>query len=358
MEVGDIKNARILLHDMKYLFYTSSEQAWRGFKIALESAKESIYIEMYIFVDDAPEAKELLEILAQKAKSGVSVKIILDGFGSKELSSRAIDMLEHAGVELLFFTAVFRRLHRKIMIIDEKIGFVGGVNIHKSARLWNDLLIRVEGKIVHSLIRSFAKIYKACEGNSRYLLKYRKKAPFGRTRIWFLEHFPGMHRMRLKDYYMEALLEAQKEVIIVTPYFLPHRWLKKILRETHQRGIMIKVFVPQRTDISLITKANYTYMRLMGQDGIEFYTLPIMNHAKLLLIDENRALVGSQNIDALSFDYNAEAGLYFDDPIMIRDLKTIIEKWQKTSTLFNPNHPVSLIDRFYSYMVRLLQPFL
>ncbi len=313
---------------------------------------------MYIFVDDVPEAKELLDILADKARSGISVKIVLDAFGSRELSSPAINTLKNAGIEILFFNKLFRRLHRKIMIVDEVIGFVGGVNIHKSARSWGDLLIRVEGKILYSLVRSFAKVYKICGGKDKHLLEYRKKILWGGARIWLMEHLPSMHRPRLKDYYTEAMLQATKEVVIVTPYFLPHRWFKRLLRETQKRGVSIKIFVPKKTDIPLITKANYTYMRLLGQEGIMFYILPTMNHAKLLLIDESLALVGSQNIDALSFDYNAEVGLSFDDPQMIKDLRGIIEKWQGSSLVFDPHQRVSLLDRFYSYVVRLLQPFL
>ena len=343
---------------MRYLFYTSSKSAWEGFKTTILLAKESIYIEMYIFIDDAPESKELLDILIEKANTGLVVKIILDGFGSKELSDSAIEKLKNSGIELIFFKKFFRRLHRKIIIVDEKVGFVGGVNIHQSARAWTDLLVRVEGKIVQSLVRSFAKVYKSCGGINVHILKYRKKAIFGRTRIWLLEHLPSVRRPKLKDYYKEALLQAKREVIIVTPYFLPHRWFKKLLVETKARGVLIKIFVPKETDISFITRANYTYMRLLGEEGIIFYTMPTMNHAKLLIVDDSLALVGSQNIDALSFDYNAEASLSFDDPAMIRDLRVIVDGWQKSSAVFNPNHLVSLFDRFCSYLARILQPFL
>ncbi|MBP6904964.1 MAG: phosphatidylserine/phosphatidylglycerophosphate/cardiolipin synthase family protein [Candidatus Pacebacteria bacterium] len=343
---------------MKHLFYTSSQSAWKGFKTTLTSAQKSIYIEMYIFIDDTAEGKELLGILADKANAGIRVMVILDAFGSKELSSDAITTLQSAGVEILFFKKLFRRLHRKIMVIDETVGFVGGVNIHKGARLWDDLLVRVEGKVVHSLIRSFAKVYKACGGKDGYLAHYRKKALWGGTRIWFLEHLPSIQRPRLRDYYTEAIVQATKEVVIITPYFLPSRWLKKLLRETQKRGVSIKIFVPEKTDLSLITKANYTYMRLLGQEGIVFYTLPTMNHAKLLLVDDSLALVGSQNIDALSFDFNAEAGLYFDDPAMIKDLRGIVEKWRASATVFDPHGPIRLLERFYSYIVRLVQPLL
>lgn len=343
---------------MKHLFYTSSQSAWKGFKTALTSAKQSIYIEMYIFIDDTAEGKELLGILAEKARSGIKVIVVLDAFGSKQLSAAAVDTLKSAGVEILFFKKLFRRLHRKIIVVDETIGFVGGVNIHHGARLWDDLLVRIEGKVVYSLIRSFAKVYKACGGKNGHLLGYRKKALWGGTRIWFLEHLPSIQRPRLRDYYTEAIVQATTEVVIITPYFLPHRWFKKLLRETHQRGVSIKIFVPENTDIALITKANYTYMRLLGQEGIVFYTLPTMNHAKLLLVDDSLALVGSQNIDALSFDFNAEAGLYFDDPAMIRDLRTIVEKWRVSGSVFDPHGSVAILDRCYSYIVRLVQPLL
>jgi phosphatidylserine/phosphatidylglycerophosphate/cardiolipin synthase-like enzyme len=83
-----------------------------------------------------------------------------------------------------------------------------------------------------------------------------------------------------------------------------------------------------------------------------------MNHAKLLLVDDSLALVGSQNIDALSFDYNAEAGLFFNDPQMIKDLKIIIDTWKQESVPFDPLRKVTLFDRTYSYIIRLFQPFL
>ncbi|MES3017403.1 MAG: phosphatidylserine/phosphatidylglycerophosphate/cardiolipin synthase family protein [Bacteroidota bacterium] len=343
---------------MKYLFYTHSKSAWKGFLSAIESAHSSIYIEMYIFVDDAEEGKELISLLEEKARSGLSVKMVLDAFGSKELSARSADSLRESGVELLFFNRLFRRLHRKIVIVDEKVGFVGGVNIHKSARLWADLLVRVEGPIVYSLVRTFSKVYRACGGTDAHLVHYHKKAILGRTRIWFLEHLPSVHLSRLKNSYKEAILQARKEILISTPYFLPHRWLRKLLMETKERGIKIRIFVPQKTDIGFITRANYTYMRLFGRRGIDFYMMPEMNHSKLLLVDDTLALVGSQNIDALSFDYNVEAGLFFDDPSMIGDVKKIAADWQSKATLFDPRQSVTVFDRLYSYCVKLLVAFL
>ena len=108
---------------MKYLFYTTSQTAWEGLRKAIEKAEKSIYLEMYIFVDDTPEADYLIETFCRKAEKGVEVRIILDGFGSYGLSRKAIDKLQGSGVEILFFKKIFRRLHRKFVVIDEKVGF-------------------------------------------------------------------------------------------------------------------------------------------------------------------------------------------------------------------------------------------
>lgn len=88
---------------MRHLFYTTSEEAWEGLRKAIEKAEKSIYLEMYIFLDDTPEADYLINVICQKAMRGVSVKIILDGFGSFGLTNKSIDKLRDAGVELLFF---------------------------------------------------------------------------------------------------------------------------------------------------------------------------------------------------------------------------------------------------------------
>ncbi|MBI4993789.1 hypothetical protein HZC33_02425 [Candidatus Wolfebacteria bacterium] len=141
-----------------YKFYTTSESAWAAMLKDIKAAKKSIYLEMYIFVDNT-SGYNFFEILKQKADEGVKVKIIIDSFGSSELSQKMIDELRKVGAEVLFFSYWFERIHKKILIIDENIVFLGGVNIHKFFRKWNDLQIRLEGSIAKYSLRSFARIY-------------------------------------------------------------------------------------------------------------------------------------------------------------------------------------------------------
>ncbi len=194
---------------MKYLFYTTSESAWEGLYKTMQSATASIYMEMYIFVDDTPQAKDFISLLAEKARHGVRVRVVLDWFGSFGLSGSAQKKLRSAGVELLFFKKILRRLHHKIVIVDEKVGFLGGVNIHKSARLWDDLLVRLEGPIVNSLTKSFRRIYKLCGGKDYKIGHQKKEAILGATRIWLFEHIPYLRKRRLR-----ALLKLKKELFL------------------------------------------------------------------------------------------------------------------------------------------------
>ena len=129
---------------MKYQFFTSSEKTWKAMYQSISEAKKSIYLEMYIFQNDL-ERFDFIGALAKKAKSGIDVKLLLDAFGSMNLSEDAITLLKKTGVELHFMSYLLHRTHRKLMIIDEQIAFIGGVNFHKSSRLWNDLVVKIHG---------------------------------------------------------------------------------------------------------------------------------------------------------------------------------------------------------------------
>ncbi len=343
---------------MKYLFYTTSQTAWAGLLKSIEKAEKSIYLEMYIFIDDTPEANYLIDVFSNKARQGVSVKIILDAFGSYSLSRKAVESMREAGVEVIFFKKIFRRLHRKFVVIDEKVGFLGGVNVHKTARLWNDLLVRLEGAILRSLITSFRRTYISCGGKDTYLHSYKAKAIFGRTRTWILEHLPAIRNFRLRDTYIETIEKAEHHVTFVTPYFLPHKWFIKLLKETLRRGVTIEVIVPLETDILFLTTANKYYMNLLSRYGVIFYQTNQMTHAKVFMIDDKLTLLGSNNIDALSFDYNAEIGVFFENEKMIAGLRKIIEKWKANSVIFTELKRISFPAKIFSLFVRLFQPYL
>ncbi len=343
---------------MKYLFYTNSQSAWDGLYQAMQKAEKSIYMEMYIFVDDTEQTNDFISLLSEKARSGVEVKIVLDWFGSFGLSDKAQEKLREAGVELLFFKKLLRRLHHKVVIVDESVGFLGGVNIHREARNWDDLLVHLEGPIVNSLMRSFRRFYKLCGGRDPHILSYKKKAILGHTRVWFLEYVPFIRKPRLRDAYAEAILKAKKKVVLVTPYFTPNKWLIGLLRDTVQRGVIVEIIVPAKPDVALLSRANRRYINMLSKFGVHFFLSPKMNHAKLLLIDESLAVIGSANLDALSFDFNAEVGVFLTDEKMLSDISGIVAEWKSKAKIPDESMRVTFLDFILSFVVRLLQPFL
>lgn len=341
---------------MRYRFYTTSEKAWDAMIGAIAGARKSIFIEMYIFVDNT-EAHKFFEILSEKAEDGVKVKVIIDSFGSQELSQKTIVKLKGAGVELLFFSYWLRRTHKKILVVDEKVAFLGGVNIHKLFQKWNDLQVRFTGPMVRSVIRSFAKSYQMCGGKDRDILIYRdRKNIFSKTKLWFLEHQQIKGKNLLKKHYQNRLAGAQKNIIIITPYFAPHRWLMGVLHQAVLRSVNVEILLPRHTDHWIFDRVNYFYISKFHNLGVKFYLQNEMLHAKAMIIDGLEGMVGSQNIDPFSFEHNLEAGVFFRDEKMVKGLEKIIENWKLNSVIFTPEmHKKSWFDYLLAPIIRISQ---
>ena len=363
---------------MKYKFHTVSSEAWDAMLVAIKVAQKSIYWECYILLDDTP-THNFFQILKEKARQGVRVKIIADAVGSFWLGAKAINELTIAGVEILFFNHLvpwwsadgrirrfrhwwFNRNHKKILIIDEEVGFIGGVNIAKQFAHWLDLHVELRGLIVRGLTRSFAKSYKICGGRDDLLLRMANSkwriARKGKLQI--LEHWP-FRRPFLRKYYLQHLNNAKREITIATPYFIPHWWLVKSLEKASDRGIKIDIILPEKADHSVSTWANHIFTLLVKEKipSINFYFTNQMIHAKILLVDDSEGLIGSNNIDARSFDYNTEGGLVFQHKNMLSDLKKIIEKWKESSRILILNKSKKSWQRkFLEILFTALQPLL
>ncbi|MES2023223.1 MAG: phosphatidylserine/phosphatidylglycerophosphate/cardiolipin synthase family protein [Patescibacteria group bacterium] len=339
---------------MLYKFFTNSERAWQAMLEEVKLAEQSIYLEMYTFVDDI-KVFNFLKLFEEKAKKGVGVKIILDSFGSSTLSKKAILGLRSSGVELLFHSHFFHKTHRKILLVDEKTAFIGGVNLHKSAKRWADLAVRVRGVLVQRILRSFAKAYADCGGEDKYLLSLRKETKFSKARTWLLEHSPLKNKFYLKKIYKKALHEAKANCILVSPYFMPKLWLERELHQAVLRGVRVEILMPNISDLFWVDRVNHFYMKKMAECGVVFYLGRKMNHAKILIVDEKEALVGSNNLDILSFEFNTEIGIFIKDERAVGQVLAIINNWKKESVLFDPKtYKRKWFDYILSPIFRLL----
>lgn len=344
---------------MNYRLYTISRKAWDAMLDSIREARHSIYLEMYIFSPDTAESHDFLSQLERKAQSGVRVVVVLDAFGSLRMKNSYVKRLRSAGAEVLFFSQWLRRIHRKILIVDEKVAYVGGVNIGREYRNWNDLELKLSGKIVAKTLQSFSYTYVMAGGQDSQIILHEKKKLAAKFRFWLIDHWPAKNIYTLKDQYVEKITQAEKTIQIITPYFLPPRWLISLLDNAMRRGVRVEIIIPKKVDHYFVSRLNFRFIRALDRLGAKFYLTDRMNHAKLLLIDEEEGLLGSQNFDWLSFHLNAEASIFFKEKKLIQKLDKVIAGWKHHAQKFN-SHKFKMrpTDYFIHALVAIFHPIL
>lgn len=344
---------------MRYRLYTTSLKAWDAMLSAIQQAEKSIYLESYIFDDDTRESHDFIGWLEKKAENGLRVIVVVDSFGSKALKNKIEKINQRSKIEFLFFSHWLRHIHRKVLIIDEQIAFVGGVNIGKRFRHWNDLQLKLTGKIVQRFLKSFAYTYAMAGGKNSFVLIYRQKKFAKKLKFWVLEHWPIRNIYSLKRHYIEKINSAQKSILIATPYFTPPRWLISLLDNATNRGVKVEILIPQKVDLKIMDLLNYRFMANLHPLGIHFFVSSAMNHSKLLIIDQKEALIGSQNIDLFSFSLNNEIGVFFRNKKLLHKLLDTVALWKKQSQIFRPQeHQMKLIDYFILAILKIFRPIL
>lgn len=343
---------------MKYRLYTTSQKAWDGTLSAIKKAKHSIYIEMFIFLDDTKNTHNFVGALEEKARAGLEVVVIVDAYGSYYLKNSVVKELRESGVEFLYFSHWLRRNHRKIIIVDNKIAFLGGVNIKNKIRAWHDLQIRLSGSIVKPIIKSFARSYWRCGGKKSSILRHHKKTLPRKIKSWVIDNWKQTTGVfQLNNYYREKISSAKYSIKLLTPYFIPPRWLIILLIAAVNRGVKVEIIIPKDTDVKSLNRINYLNACRLSAVGVKIYFAKNMNHSKLMVIDDREALIGSQNLDILSFNTNVEAGVFFTQKALVDDLLKIINKWKKLSQELNLKKKIpSIRDRISIFFLRIFYP--
>jgi len=343
---------------MKYKLYTTSQKAWDGMLSAISLAQKTIYIEMYIFLDNTQATHNFLKLLKEKSLSGLEVVIIADAYGSSSLQSVAVSKLRESGIEFIYFSHWFKRTHRKILIIDNNIAFIGGVNIEEKFRNWSDLQIKIQGKIVKPLLRSFAYTYKMIGGQKKTILKFATTPLAKKIKSWIIDNLASTAKIYfLNDYYKKKIDRSRKHIFIVTPYLSPPRWLIASLDDACRRGVKVEFLIPNDTDVKPLNKVNYLNACRLSEIGVKFYLGATMNHAKIMLIDNEEGVIGSQNMDILSFNWNIEVGVFFRQKDLVRDLQKITDKWKKEAVQFEvPGRKINILDRFLIIILKIFYP--
>ena len=344
----------------------------------LNEASKSIFLQYYIFLDDRI-GKEIADILIRKAQAGVEVKVIYDHVGSFAARNSFFKNMEAHGIEVHpFFRVNFPqfanrinwRNHRKIVVIDDRIGYIGGMNIAdryafgngKNKELWRDTHFRVRGDIVESLKYSFVVDWNF-QKKTPYIPTpiVKGKIPDNTTGIQLVTGGPVSTWDNLSLMFLKAISSAKRLIWIQTPYFLPTDALFNALQAAALSNIDVRIMMPAHTDSQLLHYASFSYITQCLDASIKVYLYqPGMLHAKAMIIDDDLVTAGSTNFDFRSFENNFESNLFIIDPafnskmrdIFYADMKECIkvgkEQWRKRP----------LRHKFLESLLRLVSPIL
>ena len=283
----------------------------------IDRAERCIYLEMYKFGNDEVGLR-FREALTKAAERGVHIKLLLDSWGVSYDESFFAELISNGGEVRFFrkilytfdfFTKNHRRNHRKFLLIDDHISYMGSANITGYSLQWRESMIRLTGGITLMFKRSFLESYKIY---NKYIFN-----KFAYKKSKFLDHFelvedmPSIYRQRIKNKLELLITKAKKEIIIETPYFLPGHKIRKMLADAAKRGVNVKIILPIHSDVRSIDLLSSKYLGFYYSNNITliFYSLSNL-HAKLLLIDGETFGIGSPNVDYRSFRYQHEVMLF------------------------------------------------
>lgn len=298
---------------------------------ACRGAKVSINIEHYIFVADEIGGK-FIEILKEKKRAGVKIRILADMVGSYYFyNSGAPEELRSLGIEVRFFnpispwrihtfTSWFFRDHKKLIVVDRKIGFTGGIGIKGNMAPWRDTNARLEGDVVGDMADSFEETWElSADKNIWQRIKELRRS---NKKRFFITNAPYFKKRFLYYTFIRALRRAKKSIWLTTPYFIPDHRLLRVLRRSVRRGVDVKIIVPKIFDVPVVeTASSSSFEELLKSGARIFRYQPAFMHAKTAIVDDDWVTFGSFNFDSLSFVYNFEGNVVSADAKCVTELK-------------------------------------
>lgn len=329
---------------------TNGEQTYEAILKELESAVHHIHMDYYTIRDDEI-GNVFLEVLVRKAKEGIEVRVLYDGIGSLNLNEVYTEKLRHAGVHMscflpprisFFDRKLNYRNHRKIVVVDGRVGFLGGINIGdeylgKDPKIgfWRDTHLRLEGDSVYFLqelfMNDWAFAAKVKLDGNHYMSEHRCE---GDERVLIVPSKPGHNDQQIMEVMFAAITAAKTRILMTTPYFIPDPSLLMGLRTAALGGVDVKLIIPGIADSKLILLATLSYIQEMLNAGVKVYRYQSgFIHAKVMIVDKMLATVGTANVDMRSLHSNFELNaVLFDEGTIERleadflnDLKQSLE---------------------------------
>lgn len=378
--LSQIRLARSLTGSLYYPdneieIFTNGKEKFAALAEDLRRAEKYINLQYYIFADDKT-GSEIADILIERAKAGVVVRVIYDHVGSFHTSRKFIKRMVNAGIQIYPFfkvsfpvlgTRINWRNHRKLVIIDGRVGYVGGMNIAdryvfgNRLGMWRDTHLRIEGPAVGALQYSFAVDWNFM---GRPLIEETTdfcNAPDSRIGAQLITSGPTSQWSNVAMMFHRAICGAKSHIYIQTPYFLPTEGLLKALQSASLAKVDVRLMIPRRSDSDLLRYASDSYLEQCMQAGIKIYLYDAgMLHAKTIIIDDELCSIGSTNFDFRSFEYNFESNLFiYSREFNERMTKVFMDDQEKCHRLTPEEwRKRPFIKKFTESVVRLISPIL
>lgn len=342
-------------------------------------AKHHIHIDTYIFEDD-PLGCLIADALIDKAKEGVEIRLIYDDVGCWKVRNSFFERMREAGIDVhafmpvrfpMFTSKVNYRNHRKICVIDGKVGFIGGMNIAmryvkgNKKQPWRDTHLRVRGASVYGLQRAFLIDWYFVD---RTLITHRKYYPEYDDTIrnncvaQVVTSSPVSDWPDIMQGYVRILLEAKRYVFIETPYFLPTEPVLFAMRTAALAGVDVRLMIPLHGDAKITEWATRSYLMETIKAGVKIYLYKVaFNHSKLLICDDSLSTCGSTNVDFRSFENNFESNIFFYDEAIALRLKKVFLDDQSHCLMLNDVTDLGhrpFYKRLLESVIRLVSPML
>lgn len=349
----------------------------------IRKAKHHIHLEYFNFRNDSI-ANALFTLLAEKANEGVEVRTMFDAFGNfsnnKPLKKKHLKAIREKGIEIVKFDPfkfpyinhAFHRDHRKIAIIDGKIGYTGGMNIADyyinglpKIGEWRDMHVKIEGDAVNHLQDIFLSMWNKSakqhiDGAAYYPLRNDSNDTGGKS-VAIVDRVPRKTAKIMRQAYIASIDAAQHKIEIVNPYFTPTISIRKAIKRALKRGVKVEIMIPGKSDIPFTPDAAFYISNKLRKKGAEIFIFNGgFHHSKIMMVDNLFSTVGSTNLNSRSLRYDYEINAFIFDKTVTHELNSMFERDKQESTLltkaeYKKRPP---LKRFAGWFANLFTPFL
>ena len=362
----------------------SGEEKFNYLLEDIKKAKHHIHLEYFNFRNDSI-ANLTFEILGQKAKEGVEVRAIFDAFGNfsnnrplkkkhlKEIRENGIEIVKFDPFKFPYINHAFHRDHRKIVVIEGKVGYTGGMNIADyyinglpEIGEWRDMHARIEGESVQELQKIFLRMWEKSTGeeingqiyypNNEDTLKI-----YEQENIAIVDRHPTKTSKVMRRVYAKAIETANNKVQIINPYFTPTNIITKAIKKALDKGVKVEIMIPGKSDIKFTPDAAFYIANKLRKEGADIYIFNGgFHHSKIMMIDSLYCTVGSTNLNSRSLRYDYEVNAFIFNQETTNEMTTLFNKDKENSTLLTRDVYLkrSPWKRFVGWFAHLLTPFL